>query len=56
MYPLYADVGDLGSVGPVGSHERIAVEVAPLTPELPIWAFISVVHNETQHLTVISPH
>jgi hypothetical protein len=56
VYPLYADVGDLGSVAPVGSHERIAVEVAPLTPELPIWAFISVVHNETQNLTVISPH
>lgn len=55
VYPVYAEIGDLGTIAPVSGHERIAVEIAPLTPGLPIWAFVSVVHNETQQLTVISP-
>ena len=54
VYPLDADVGDLGSIAPVGSRERIAVEVAPLTPELPIWAFIA--SYTVRHSTCRSSH
>ncbi|MDQ3281816.1 MAG: hypothetical protein M3Q69_10415 [Acidobacteriota bacterium] len=34
----------------------VRVDVESLTPGLSFWAFASVTHNETQHVTVISPN
>lgn len=34
---------------------RLRIEVTPVGPGLRFWAFVSVTHNETQHLTVIAP-
>ena len=54
--PAYAEIGWLASEFPmINGYERVRVQVRPLTPNLRFWAFISVTHNETQHLTVISP-
>lgn len=35
------------------SAERVGVRVTGFTP---IWAFVTVTNNETQHVTVVSPH
>lgn len=36
-------------------YERVTVLIEPVSPDLRIWAFLSLVHNETQQLTVVSP-
>ena len=37
-------------------HETVRIEVQPaVDPPQPIWAFVSVTNNETQHVTVITP-
>lgn len=38
---------------PIG--ERVRLEVEPVTDGLRLWGFVTVVNNETQHATVISP-
>jgi hypothetical protein len=35
--------------------ERARIEVAPIDPASRIWAFISVTHNETQRVTLVTP-
>lgn len=37
------------------SNATARVDVEPLTQGLAYWAFASVTHNETQHVTVVSP-
>jgi hypothetical protein len=51
-YPRYAQISDLPL--PAASFARI--DVVPATPGLRIWAFITVTNNDTQQVTVISPH
>lgn len=34
----------------------VRVELEPLTPGLRMWALVSVIHNETQHVTLITPN
>jgi hypothetical protein len=34
---------------------RFRIEVLPATPGLRFWAFATVTHNETQHITLITP-
>jgi hypothetical protein len=55
LYPLFGEITDLGSIPGVGGHDRVSVEIVPATPGFAVWAFASIVHNESQHLTVISP-
>ena len=54
-YPGYAEVTDLSTIAPLGDAERLRIEVAPETEGLRLWAFVTVIHNETQHATVVSP-
>jgi hypothetical protein len=54
-YPGYAQVTDLSTFAPLGDVERLRLEVEPVTPGLRLWAFVTVIHNETQHATVITP-
>jgi hypothetical protein len=54
-YPGYAQVTDLSTLAPLGDVERLRLEVEPVTPGLRLWAFVTVIHNETQHATVITP-
>ena len=42
----------LGSL-PLG--EPVRIEISPVTPGSAIWAYLSVTHNEAQHITAITP-
>jgi hypothetical protein len=55
FYPAYLAISDLSTIAPLGDAQRIALIVEPVTPGLRIWAFATVVNNETQHATVITP-
>jgi len=35
---------------------RVRIDIDPITPSLRFWAFASVTHNVTQHVTVITPN
>ena len=54
-HPGYAAVSDLSTIAPLGNEDRVRLEIEPVTPGLRIWAFVTVVNNETQHATVITP-
>lgn len=38
-----------------GVEGRVHLEIAPVVPSRRIWGFVTVTHNETQHVTLISP-
>lgn len=54
-HPGYAMVADLSTLAPLGDAEHLRLEIEPVTPGLKLWAFVTVIHNETQHATVITP-
>jgi hypothetical protein len=35
--------------------ERLRIVIEPVTPGIRFWAFVSITHNETQHITTITP-
>lgn len=51
--PPYAQLLVNAVVPASGALARIDIE--PLTPGLKFWAFASVTHNESQHVTVVAP-
>jgi hypothetical protein len=53
--PAFAEVNDFQAIAPLGGWDRVMLRVQATDPQYPIWAFASVIHNKTQHLTVISP-
>lgn len=53
--PGYLAIFDLGMIARVAGVERIRLEIEPATQGLRLWAFVTVVNNETQHATVITP-
>ena len=53
--PGYAQVSGLSTLAPLGDAEHLRLEIEPVTPGLELWAFVTVIHNETQHATVITP-
>jgi hypothetical protein len=55
IYPGYIEVSDLSTIATLSGTERVRIEIEPVTPGLQYWAFVTVVNNDTQHLTVISP-
>jgi hypothetical protein len=54
-HPGYAALSDIQNHITGSEPERVRVSVEPLTSDLRLWAFMTIVHNETQHATVISP-
>jgi IPT/TIG domain-containing protein len=50
FHPSYAQFGDF----PVETH-NVRIEIQARTASR-IWAFAAVTHNETQHITVVTPH
>lgn len=50
-----AEILNLGSLFEPREGDRLRVTIRPLTPDLRYWATISVTHNATQHVTVLSP-
>jgi hypothetical protein len=57
-YPGFAEVMDIVEHHPeLATSERVTLRVTATTaggPE-PVWAFVSVTNNETQHVTLITP-
>lgn len=53
--PTFAILGDFVREFPqVAGTERVAVRVEPRS-EQPVWAFVTITNNATQHVTVIAP-
>lgn len=38
-----------------GDHDAVRVEIRPLEGSRPFWAFASITHNQTQHVTIVAP-
>ena len=61
LYPaIYQEHDFVGSYLPTSSAELVRIEIDPDTTDeanpIPLyWAFVSVTHRDTQHVTVISP-
>lgn len=53
-YPAYAQL-ELGQLLPLAGLEPLRVEIEPLEPGVRLWGFISIVNNETHHVTVVTP-
>jgi hypothetical protein len=53
--PGYADL-PLWTVAGINSGDRLRVEVVPITQDIRFWAMASITNNETQHVTIVSPH
>jgi hypothetical protein len=51
-FPRYAQISDL----PLPTTGFARIDVVPVTPGMRIWAFATVTNNDTQQVTVISPH
>ncbi|HEY6843063.1 MAG TPA: hypothetical protein VI391_02770 [Thermoanaerobaculia bacterium] len=52
--PGFAEIVNV--VSPSGAPSRIRVEVQPLTGGSAFWAYVSVTNNESQQLTLVTPH
>ena len=46
---------DLGSLIPDTAHQ-VRLEIRPVTPNLAVWAFVSITDNETQTITLRTPN
>jgi hypothetical protein len=53
--PGYIEISDLSAIAALSGTERVHIEIESATLGLQFWAFVTVVNNDTQHLTVISP-
>jgi hypothetical protein len=53
-HPAYAQA-ELAQLGSLAGMESLRVEVEPLDPGVRLWAFVSIVNNETHHVTVVTP-
>jgi len=53
-HPAYAQL-ELGQLLPLAGLESLRVEIEPRDPGVRLWAFISIVNNETHHVTVVTP-
>jgi hypothetical protein len=56
IQPAFARVDHLTAVLPqIQSNERVRVSIQSATPGIPIWGFVTVTNNETQHVTTLTP-
>jgi hypothetical protein len=51
----YAEISNLDAIPELLGTDRLRIEVKPITPNLRLWAFVSVTNNVTQHVTTITP-
>jgi len=55
LHPGYAEVTDLSTLAPLGDATRLRLQIESPSAAVRVWAFATVIHNETQHATVITP-
>lgn len=51
----YGELFDLSSLPQLSGASRLRIEVVSTTKEQKLWAFVSVTHNDTQHVTLVTP-
>jgi hypothetical protein len=51
FHPGYAQFGDFNL-----EPYSVRVEIQPHASSSRIWAFVSITHNETQRITIVTPH
>jgi len=55
-YPEVTITSLLNALPEIAAYPRIGIEVDSIyAPQDPLWAFVSVTNNETQHVTIIAP-
>lgn len=54
LYPRFPGFASV-YIEPPGITGDVRVEISPITPALRFWAFASVTHDETQHVTLVTP-
>lgn len=55
LFPAYAQLLDFASSIPeLQGYERVHVQVKG-SSAVPLWAFVSITHNESQHVTTVTP-
>lgn len=52
----YAEISNVSTLPELQLVDRVRIEVTSLTAGLRFWSFVSVTNNETQHVTMVSPH
>lgn len=55
LSPAYAQLDPMTEAIRASGHQRIRIQVTPLTAD-PIWAFASITNNDTQQVTTVTPH
>lgn len=56
LYPTMIEIGWLADRYPeIRAHERVRVLLTPVTAGMRYWAYVTVVHNETQRPTLVTP-
>jgi hypothetical protein len=53
-HPGYAEITDLSTLAPLGDAQHLRIQIGP-AGALRLWAFATVIHNDSQHATVITP-
>jgi hypothetical protein len=51
----YAEIGNLNALPQLAGTDRLRIQIQPITPGLRLWAFASITHNQTQHVTIVTP-
>jgi hypothetical protein len=51
FHPAYAQYGDFPA-----EDQELLIDIQPNAAGKRLWAFMSVTHNETQHITIVTPH
>lgn len=55
LRPAYGEIVDLTTAFAVSGTAPLRIEVEPLDPEVRFWGFVSVTHNQNQHVMTITP-
>ena len=55
LQPSFAQIGAWESLPELSGERAVWIEVAPVTPGLRVWAFVSVTNNETHQVTIVTP-
>lgn len=55
LIPSIAEIGNVQNLPELLGHGNIWIEVIPVTPNLRVWAFVSITNDETQQVTIVTP-
>jgi hypothetical protein len=56
LHPSFGSIANIETFPELAGEKAIWIEVSPVTPGLPIWAFVSITNNTTQQVTLVTPN